>query len=71
MAGIEAADQAIALNDRYVDALVYKNILLRMQANMSEDQDEQDALIAEADELRDRAQQIQDEARGGSAGAGQ
>ena len=71
LAGIEAADQAIALNDRYVDALVYKNILLRMQANMSEDQDEQDALIAEADELRDRAQQIQDEARGGGGAAGQ
>ena len=67
LAGIAAADQAIALNDRYVDALVYKNILLRMQANMSDDQDEQDALIAQADELRDRAQQIQDEARGGGA----
>ncbi len=71
LAGIEAADQAIALNDRYVDALVYKNILLRMQANMSEDVDEQDALIAEADELRDRAQQIQDEARGGGGAANQ
>ena len=71
LAGIEAADQAIALNERYVDALVYKNILLRMQANMSEDQDEQDALIAEADELRDRAQAIQDEARGGAAASGQ
>ena len=71
LAGIEAADQAIALNERYVDALVYKNILLRMQANMSEDQDEQDELIAEADELRDRAQAIQDEARGGGAATGQ
>ena len=67
MAGLEAADQAIDLNDRYVDALVYKNILLRMQANMSEDVDEQDRLIAEADELRDLAQQIQEEARGGPA----
>jgi tetratricopeptide (TPR) repeat protein len=67
MAGIEAADQAIALNDRYVDALIYKNILLRMQANMSEDLDEQEALIAQADELRDRAQAIQNEARGAAA----
>ena len=69
IAGIEAADQAIALNDRYVDALIYKNILLRMQANMSEDLDEQEALIAQADELRDRAQEIQNEARGAAAAA--
>ena len=69
LAGIEAADQAIALNDRYVDALIYKNILLRMQANMSEDLDEQEALIAQADELRDRAQGIQEAARGAAAAA--
>ena len=68
-AGLTAADQAIGLNDRYVDALVYKNILLRMQANMTEDLGERETLIAEADELRDRAQALQDEARGG-AGAG-
>ena len=67
MAGLEAADQAIGLNDRYVDALVYKNILLRMQANMTEDLGEREALIAEADELRDRAQALQEEARGGGA----
>ena len=69
LAGIEAADQAIALNDRYVDALIYKNILLRMQANMSEDLDEQEALLAQADELRDRAQEIQAAARGAAAAA--
>ncbi len=69
LAGIEAADQAIALNDRYVDALIYKNILLRMQANMSEDLDEQEALLAQADELRDRAQEIQEAARGAAAAA--
>ena len=69
-AGLTAADQAIGLNDRYVDALVYKNILLRMQANMTEDLGEREALITEADELRDRAQQLQEEARGGAGAAG-
>ena len=77
MAGLQAADQAIGLNDRYVDALVYKNILLRMQAGLTtcEDSDDtecieaQDALIAEADNLRDRAQDIQEEARGAAAEA--
>ena len=76
MAGLEASDRALGLNERYVDALVYKNILLRMQANMTEDLDEQKELIAQADELRDRAQQLQKEAQGQPAageadGAGQ
>lgn len=77
MAGLQAADQAIGLNERYVDALVYKNILLRMQAGLTtcEDTDDieciaaQDALIAEADDLRDQAQAIQEEARGAAAAA--
>ena len=66
-AGIDAADRALALNDRYVDALVYKNILLRLQANETEDIDERDELIAQADELRDRAQALQQEQEGVSA----
>ena len=60
-AGLEASDRALALNDRYVDALIYKNILLRMQANDTEDLDEQEALIAEADELREMAEELQQE----------
>ena len=59
MAGLEAADRALALNDEYVDALVYRNILLRMQANEIDDLDERDALIEEADEVRARAQELQ------------
>ena len=68
MAGLEAADQAIGLNERYVDALVYKNILLRMQANMATDLDEQKSLIGQADELRDRAERLQKGAAGGRRG---
>ncbi len=72
IAGIEASDKAIDLNERYTDALVYKNILLRMQANMTENFDEQQALIAQADELRDRAQDLQEQQRtGATAGAGE
>jgi tetratricopeptide (TPR) repeat protein len=69
MAGLEASDRALALNDRYVDALIYKNILLRMQANDTEDLDEQEALIAEADELRETAEALQKEQREGAAAA--
>ena len=79
LAGLEAADDAISLNDRYVDALVYKNILLRMQANMISCRDasdtacieEQEALIAEADELRDLAEQLQEEQQSGVASTGE
>ena len=67
IAGLEASDRALGLNERYVDALVYKNILLRMQANMTEDVDEQKELIALADDLRDRAQQLQKAAQGDAA----
>ena len=68
-AGIAAADSAIGLNDRYVDALVYKNILLRMQANMTTDLDLQEALIEEADELRSRAEELQKQQQAGAAPA--
>ncbi len=56
--GLEAIDKALALKDDYVEALTYKNILLRMEANLETDLDRQNALIAQADELRDRADEI-------------
>jgi len=58
--GLEELDKAIMLNADYMEALTYKNILLRMQANLTtDDQDLQEALIAEADVLRDRAEELQ------------
>lgn len=66
--GLLAIDQALDLKDDYMEAMVYKNILLRMQANATTNQEEQDALIAEADELRDRADEIRKERAAGAAG---
>ena len=60
MLGLTEADKALELNADYVEALTYKNILIRMQANLTEDLDLQEQLIAEADVLRDRAQALQD-----------
>jgi protein TonB len=57
-AGIAAVDRAIALDGEYAEALTYKNILLRMQANELEDGDEKQRLIAEADALRDRVMEL-------------
>ena len=56
--GIVAVDQALQLKDDYHEAMTYKNILLRMQANATTNKSAQDALIAEADELRTRAEEL-------------
>ena len=57
--GIDATDRALGVDGNYVDALTYKNILLRMKANMESDPASRQALIAEADALRSRAIELQ------------
>ena len=44
-----------------MEALVYKNLLLRSQALLEPDPAAQKALIAEADQLRDRAIEIRNQ----------
>jgi tetratricopeptide (TPR) repeat protein len=56
--GVDAVDKAIQLKGDYMEALVYKNLLLRLQANLEKDQAKQQALLKEADRLRDQAQEI-------------
>ena len=56
--GIAAVDKALAINAEYMDALVYKNLLLRQQALTETNVARQQALLKEADELRDRAEEI-------------
>jgi protein TonB len=53
--GIDATDRALALNADYMEALTYKNIMLRMLANMETDATRRAQMIAEADTLRNRA----------------
>ena len=59
MLGLTEADKALDLNADYIEALTYKNILMRMQANLTDDLDLQESLIAEADVLRARAEDLQ------------
>jgi len=56
--GIEAVDHALQIKPDYMEALVYKNLLLRLQANMEKDPSKQQALIKQADQLRDKAQEL-------------
>ncbi len=60
MLGLTEVDKALDLNTDYVEALTYKGILMRLQANLTEDLNLQEQLISEADVLRDRAQELQD-----------
>jgi len=56
--GVEAVDKAIALKSDYMEALTYKNLLLRLQANLEKDPAKQQSLIKEADRLRDQALEL-------------
>ena len=41
-----------------MEAIAYKNLLLRLQANLEKDPKKQQALLKEADELRDKANEL-------------
>jgi tetratricopeptide (TPR) repeat protein len=56
--GIDAVDHSLQIKPDYMEALVYKNLLLRLQANMEKDPSKQQALIKQADQLRDKAQEL-------------
>lgn len=53
--GVAATDRALLAKPDFVDALVFKNLLLRLQATVETDRAKQQALTAEADALRQRA----------------
>ena len=58
-AGIAATDRALAHKADFIDALVYKSLLLRLKANLETDAGRQKALLAAADTLRNRAMELQ------------
>ena len=53
--GLVAVDKALGLKADYMEALTYKGLLLRMQANFEKDPARQQALIKEAVKLADEA----------------
>ena len=56
--GVDAVDKAISLKGDYMEALVYKNLLLRLQANLEKSPARQQALLKEADTFRNRAEEL-------------
>ena len=57
--GLAMEDKALSLNPDYLEAMTYKNILLRLQANIEKDPARQKALIDEADKLRNKVMDAQ------------
>jgi len=66
-AGMQAVDKALSLNADYTDALIYKGLLLRTQANLEKDSKVQQALIKEADAVRERALKVREKQRASGA----
>ncbi len=56
--GIAEVDKALQIKADYMEALTYKNLLLRLQANLEKDPAKQQSLIKEADKLRDEALEL-------------
>jgi len=68
LAGHDAIDKAITLKSDYPEALTYKGLLLRVQANLEKNPARQQALLKEADQFRDRAVAVQAKQRAAGAG---
>jgi len=56
--GIQSIDHALQIKPDYAEALVYKGLLLRLEANMEKNPEKQKQLLQDADRLRDRANEL-------------
>jgi cytochrome c-type biogenesis protein CcmH/NrfG len=61
-------DKALALNAEYAEALIYKNILLRMKANYEKDPAVQKKLLSDADALQKKGLELQKKQNAGKRG---
>jgi tetratricopeptide (TPR) repeat protein len=64
--GIEAVDRALNIKDDYMEAVAYKNLLLRLQANLETNPARQKQLLDQADKLRDRATELRKQKAAGT-----
>ena len=66
--GLAAIDQALKIKPDYMEALVYKGLLLRLEANLEKDAKRQAELMKEANQLKDKAEDLRKKK---AAGVGQ
>ena len=67
--GLAGPDQALKIKPDYVEALVYKGLLLRLQANGEKDAAKQAALIKQAEIVHDKAEEMRKQKVAGPAAA--
>ena len=65
-AGIDAEDKALAINSNYVEAITYKGLLLRIQANLERNPARQQQLLREAERLQAQATEIRKKQQAGA-----
>ena len=56
--GMDAVDRALQIKPDYVEAIVYKGLLLRLQANLEKDHDKAMNMVKEAEQLSEKANQL-------------
>jgi tetratricopeptide (TPR) repeat protein len=66
-AGLSEVDKALELKPDYFEALTYKNLLLRSEALVEKDPGRQQQLLKQADELRNKAQELQKQKQAAAA----
>jgi tetratricopeptide (TPR) repeat protein len=57
--GIDSVNKALEIKNDYLEAVVYKGLLLRLQANLEKDVAKQQALLKEAEALQGRVKELQ------------
>jgi tetratricopeptide (TPR) repeat protein len=65
--GLDAVDRALKIRPDYMEALVYKGLLLRTQANIEKDPARQQALLKEAIRLQGEADELRKKKAAGLA----
>ena len=59
--GIEALQKAVKLNDKYLDAIAYLNLMYREKADIVESPQQREELLQLADEMHERYQRLREE----------
>ncbi len=64
--GLGEVEKALEMKPDYIDAIVYKGLLLRLQANLEKDVAKQQALLKEATQLSDKANALRKQKASGA-----